>query len=219
MAINKKKQKMKIKFILLVIISTFISCNFRNSTEKVAKENSKNYVDLLNQKETETQNKAKNELGELIETIQISVKANQEQLKDFQDGRIPWINIENPQKEIERLIDSEKIVIESSEITLNIDYPLNIPASFILKNSQNKFTKKELVLVISEKYHEIYKEEEKSAKQKTIPIDKRVGLINRNQTDGKYGIWGHDIGDLDLSSIEIYKTKEGKITIILGIES
>jgi hypothetical protein len=96
---------------------------------------------------------------------------------------------------------------------------LNKPANFILKSTSKGFTIKQLVLEISKKYNEIYNEEEKSARTKTIPVDKRKGLINRNETDGKYGVWGHDIGDLDLSSIEVYKTKDGKFQIVLGIES
>ena len=76
-----------------------------------------------------------------------------------------------------------------------------------------------MILAISKKYNEVYAEEEKTANTKTIPIDKRTGLINRNETDGKYGIWGHDLSDLDLSGIEVYKTKDEKINIILLIES
>lgn len=76
-----------------------------------------------------------------------------------------------------------------------------------------------MILAISKKYHEIYNEEEKSSKIKTIPLDERTGIINRNETQGKYGIWGHDLSDLDLSSIEVYETDEGKINILLIIES
>ena len=54
---------------------------------------------------------------------------------------------------------------------------------------------------------------------KTIPPDKRGETFNRNQTDGKYAIWGHDLSDLYLMEIEVYKTKEGKIVLRLNIES
>ncbi len=40
---------------------------------------------------------------------------------------------------------------------------------------------------------------------------RRRGIINRNQTNGKYGIWGHDIGDLDLSAVIVKKTGDGLI--------
>ena len=204
---------MKTFFLNLVILATLISCNSKNSNE-----NPKNYIEQLNIKESEAKNISDN-LGELISTIEFGIKADKEQLKDFEDGIIPWISIENPENEIEKLIDADKIVIENSELTLNIDYPLNKPAKFILKSPSSCFTKKQLIIEISKKYKEIYLEEEKTAKTKTIPINEREGIINRNETDGKYGIWGHDIGDLDLSSIEVYKTDQGKIEIVLGIES
>jgi hypothetical protein len=203
------------KSILILLLATLVSCNLKSTSN----DDSSNQVDVLNQKESEMQNKGNNDLGELIVSANIGVKANQEELKDFEDGIIPWISIENPEKEIDRLIDADKIVIQNAEAILNIDYPLNNPASFILKSEGSGFTTKQLVLEVSKKYHEVYNEEEKSAKTKTIPVTKREGLINRNETDGKYGIWGHDMGDLDLSSIEVYKTKDGKIQIVLGIES
>ncbi len=206
---------MKIKFLLLIIITTLLSCNFFNSSEKGINEK----VTDLDLKESEKINKSNENPDELIATFDIRVKASQEESSDFEDGIIPWISIENPAKDIDRLIDAEKMIVETNEIILNIDYPLNKPANFILKSSSKGFTKKQLILEISKKYIEIYNEEEKSAKTKTIPVNKRKGLINRNQTDGKYEVWGHDIGDLDLSSIEVYKSKEGKIQIVLGIES
>ncbi|MES2849907.1 MAG: hypothetical protein V4685_12675 [Bacteroidota bacterium] len=85
--------------------------------------------------------------------------------------------------------------------------------------SQNGFTRKQLLQEISDNYYKLYEEEEKSATIKTIPIEKRTTMYNRNQTNGKYGIWGHDIADLVLSEILIYKTPDGQITLSLNIES
>jgi hypothetical protein len=208
---NKKTASMKIIQILLVLFF-FTSCNQKTSEEK-----SKIEIEALNKKEQNSN--AQNYPGELLTTLEFGIKANKEEIKDFEDGIIPWISIEKPEDQIERLIDADKVVITYSEITLVIYYPLNKPAKFILKSSESGFTKKQLVKEISKKYHEIYESEESSAKTKTIPVEKREGLINRNETDGKYGIWGHDIGDLDLSSIEVYKTESGEIQILLGIES
>ena len=199
---------------ILFILAFLTSCNFQKSSEQKAKLE----IEALNIKEQESSN-VKNNQGELIATIEFGIKANEEELKDFEDGIIPWISIEKPENQVNRLIDADKVVITYSEITLVIDYPLNKPAEFILKSPGKGFTKKQLVLEISKKYHEIYDAEESSAKNKTIPVEKREGLINRNETDGKYGIWGHDIGDLDLSSAEVYKMENGKIQILLGIES
>lgn len=197
--------------ITLFILAILTSCNFQKSSEQ------KEDIDteLLNSKE----NNSQSDLGDLISTIQIGVKANKEQLQDFENGIVPWISIENPEAEISQLIEAESIIVPDSEITLLIDYPLNKPAEFVLKSSGKGFTKKQLILEISKKYHEIYKEEESTAVTKTLPMEKRGNLINRNETDGKYGVWGHDIGDLDLSTIDVYKSENGKITISLGVES
>ncbi|OXA86613.1 hypothetical protein [Flavobacterium hercynium] len=197
--------------ITLFILAILTSCNFQKSSEQ------KEDIDteLLSDKE----NNSQSDLGNLISTIQIGVKANKEQLQDFENGIVPWISIENPEAEISQLIEAESIIVPDSEITLLIDYPLNKPAEFVLKSAGKGFTKKQLILEISKKYHEIYKEEESTAVTKTLPMEKRGSLINRNETDGKYGVWGHDIGDLDLSTIDVYKSENGKITISLGVES
>ena len=178
-----------------------------------------NYNDVLTKKEAKAVNKKQNNLGTLIATIEFEVQATEEELKDFEDGIIPWISIENPENDIDKLIHSDEIVIPYSEITVIIDYPLNKPTSFVLTNSKNGFTKKDLIFEISKKYHEIFTIEETTATTKTIPPDERKGIMNRNETDGNYGIWGHDIGDLDLSSIEVYKSESGKIQIILDVYS
>ncbi|SEP59819.1 hypothetical protein [Flavobacterium urocaniciphilum] len=205
---------MKIKTSLSILILILTSCNLNNSTIQ-----NDNYDKILDKKERLQLHKKYENIGTLISTIEFGIKATGEDIKDFEDGVIPWISIENPESEIDRLIGSDEIVVPFSEIILNIDYPLNNPASFVLKSSTNGFTKRELILEISKLYYEIYNVEENTSNIKTIPIEQRKGVINRNQTDGKYGIWGHDIGDLDLSSIEVYKTENGKIHIILIVES
>jgi hypothetical protein len=159
------------------------------------------------------------EYGDLISTIAINLKATSDQLEDFPDGTLPWINIEKTRSAIQQLIDPDEVVLTEAGVTLVIDYPLNKEAKFALSSTAGGFTRKQLVLSISQKYHEIYTVEENTATVKTIPRDKRVGLINRNQTDGEYGIWGHDLGDLDLSEIEVYKTKDGKILLKLDVQS
>ncbi|WP_298121961.1 hypothetical protein [Flavobacterium sp.] len=203
------------KIIKVVFVLAFLtSCNFNKTSEEKAMLD----VESLNAKEQEFSN-VQNNQGELIGTIEFGIHANKDEVQDFEDGIIPWISIEKTKDEINRLIDADKVVITYSEIILIIDYPLNKPVEFIIKSSGKGFTKKQLVLEISKKYHEIYKVEESSAKTKTIPIEKREGIINRNETDGTYGIWGHDIGDLVLSSAEVYKMEDVKIQVLLGIES
>ena len=53
-------------------------------------------------------------------------------------------------------------------------------------------------------YQEIYKKEEETSTKKAMPLseeDPDSSLINRNKTDGCYGIWGHSIEDLVLEAV------------------
>ncbi len=85
--------------------------------------------------------------------------------------------------------------------------------------SAKGFTRGQLLIEISKHYYKLYDEEEQTATVKTIPINQRTTMYNRNQTNGKYGVWGHDIADLDLSEITVYKNKKGETVLLLGIES
>lgn len=136
------------------------------------------------------------------------------------DGVIPWISIENADKEVSNLIGKDEIVLKEQVVDLTIDYPLeNVITVELRSDKKNGFTRAELILKISAEYKRIYREEEISAKEKTIPIEEREGVVNRNTTDGKYGIWGHDLGDLALSEIIVHKKSGKKTRLELYIES
>lgn len=154
--------------------------------------------------------------GELIATISFNVQTNDTAL--FEDGIIPWVNIEKPQEEIPNLVGKDEIVIKQTDINVMIDYPLTHPYGFSL-TSKDGFSRKELLTEISKHYFNVYAEEEKTATIKTIPIDKRTKLINRNKTNGKFGIWGHDIADLILTEILVYKSEKGEFKLILMMAS
>ncbi|WP_341907053.1 hypothetical protein [Fluviicola taffensis] len=164
-----------------------------------------------------------NELLDEQDIIEIlfEIKTNDpEYLKSFPDGIIPWISIEDVDQELKQLIGKNEIVLTENEVDVTIDYPVDEPFNISLKSDKpSGFTRGELILKISKEYKRIYKEEEASAKEKTIPIEKREGVINRNTTDGKYGIWGHDLGDLDLSEIIVHRKSGKKTRLELYIES
>jgi len=141
-----------------------------------------------------------------------------EDLKIFTDGFIPWISIKDASEELPKLIGRDEVVLTEKEAVLIIDYPLNNPTEIIIKAKDSKgFTRGELAGIVSTEYHRIYAEEEESAKTKTMPMEQRP-IMNRNETDGKYGIWGHDIDDLDLSSIIVHR-EGGKVKLELMVES
>jgi hypothetical protein len=158
-------------------------------------------------------------LGTLISTIEFKLKATKGDLDTFEDGIIPWVSIDKPGEEIDSLVGADEIVLPFSTAILVIDYPLKNEARFILSGGKRGFSRRQLIKIISEKYHHIYEKEEQTVTENTTPHDSKGVSLNRNETDGVYGIWGHDISDLVLSSIEVYKDTSGEIYLVLNIES
>jgi len=156
--------------------------------------------------------------GTPISTISILSYPNSEQKGEVGSDAVVGILIENADQYLSQLIAADEIVLNEKKVRLIIDYPLKKPASFDLQNEKG-FTRRDLILAIQEKYKQVYKEEEESAGTKTIPLEKREGLINRNETNGKYGIWGHDLIDLYLTDIEVYKDDDGVVSLVLYIDS
>jgi hypothetical protein len=190
-----------------------------NQTKSITRDSSTNDTSagaLLALKEKASSEKEQDSLGTIVSKINFKVKTDS--LADYPDGYIPWIDIEYPEKEIKNLLDKDKVMIEDSVVTIIIDYPLNIEYRGELK-SKNGFTKQQLIRLISAHYHKIYEEEELTASIKTVPIKKRTKMYNRNQTNGKYGIWGHDLADLALDEILVYRNAEGHLTLSLNMES
>ncbi len=160
------------------------------------------------------------EVPEIIEIFFEIKTEDPDYLKSFPDGIIPWISIEDANKEVSQLIGKDETVLKENLVDLTIDYPLENPVTVELKSDKKSgFTRSELILKIQNEYQRIYKEEEASAKEKTMPIEKREGLVNRNATNGKYGIWGHDLGDLDLSEIIVHRKPGKKTRLELYVES
>jgi len=50
---------------------------------------------------------------------------------------------------------------------------------------------------------------------KVLPVELRTGLINRPTTQGCYGIWGHDIGDLVIEGVS-YNPDTKHISMFIG---
>lgn len=201
---------MKLNFYLFIVTSlVFISCK-----NKPAQTSADNYEKLLIERENAAAKAPINVTGDLQKTITFEVKAN---VKDFADGIQPWASVEKPEKDLPNLVDKTETVISDQNITVIIDYPLLNKYQFDLK-SENGFNRETLLTAISTHYYKLYAEEEKTATVKTIPMEKRT-MYNRNETNGKYGIWGHDIADLVLTEIQVYKTKNGKTILVLGIDS
>ena len=213
---------MNIKLLLTLLTVGLLSCKdlsknkvTTNSTKSSEDTVIANYSDKITALEQASIGKDPNDLGELINRISFNVTTDNK--KDYEDGIIPWVSIENPKDDLANLVDLKKVVINQNRVTIIIDYPLTNEYRFDVI-SKSGFTRELLLSEISKHYYKLYEEEEKSATIKTLPQDKRT-IANRNQTNGKYGIWGHDISDLDLSEILVYKTITGQIILSLNIES
>lgn len=114
------------------------------------------------------------------------------------------------------MVNPDEIVIPDSNIRIEFNYPLENPVSFPCFYAGG-FTRQNLIWTIVYCYKLIYEEEERSIKdQPVLPIGERGMIINRNQTDGIYGIWGHCINDLVIESIEYHPNTK---TVSLGIGS
>lgn len=126
------------------------------------------------------------------------------------DSRVPYI-LDFEDKEVrENLINPNKVVIKDEKITMNITYPLSIEVSLILEK-KGGFTRMDVFKHIYEAYKRIYDEEEKSVGDP----GSYDNLYNRRKSEGKYGIWGHYIGDLVIESVS-YDQKEKMMYMFIG---
>lgn len=123
----------------------------------------------------------------------------------------PYLGVEKSEMErsLAQMVDGDEVVAPS-DFFVRYDYPLSRPVDFKFE-LEGPVTRRAFARALSSGYQRIYAEEEETQtyaprtmeeKERSamgddgvIP-DGRMILINRDDTDGKYGIWGHDIGDL-----------------------
>lgn len=207
---------LKQHFFLTLSLLLFLSCNAQTKNPTVVEKNEKTYSDILQERIQDFVNKDYAELGQMLDEFDFKVKTDN--IEDYEDGYIPWASLSNPTADVPNLYNKDEIIIKYPVIKVVIDYPVTDLYEFTLKSS-NGFTRAQLFTEISKHYHLMYEEEEKTATIKTIPIDQRTELYNRNQTNGKYGLWGHDIADMDIAGVMVFKNKKGEIVIVPRIEA
>ena len=100
-----------------------------------------------------------------------------------------------------KMIKPNEVITKAKEITIHFNYPLDNAADFTFK-SKNGFTRKKFYECIAKGYKRIYREEEADDGNP----GHISGMYNRATSNGRYGIWGHDIGDLVIEGVE----KRGK---------
>lgn len=116
------------------------------------------------------------------------------------------------------LFDAKTIVIKEPKISIIFDYPFGEEFKFEFQtDTREGFTREYLIDCICGQYRKMYDEENAACKVSTV--EERIGkggLMNREKTEGPYGIWGHDIDDLYLERITY---DERKKTVSLGVGS
>ena len=126
-------------------------------------------------------------------------------IEDGENDPFNWMDLRDVRKNFKALLDADEIVLEAGEASLALTYPLNIAATRSIRPSNGTaFTRGELVTLINETYEEVYRLEANSQSSPTPPLHERGTLINRPQSDGTFGIWGHDLDDLGISEIGVY---------------
>lgn len=118
---------------------------------------------------------------------------------------------------LETMQDPNAIVVRSHSLTLKLYYPLSRTFEFTLQTPDGAagaqgFTRRELAKQILALYARIYREEEETMTSNPNP---QFLSLNRPKSNGRYGIWGHDLHDLLMHSA--YENPDGSYS--LGIDS
>lgn len=146
--------------------------------------------------------------------IEVTFASNHEDnyYYDDDDNVSPYISVANPEDDIKGQLHPDEIVIPMKEIRIEYSYPLSTRAIFFYDADNGVgFTRAELARKVSEGYQRIYREEDEAVGNPgNIP-----GMLNRETSDGPYGIWGHGIGDLALHTV---RQIEGNL-FGLGVDS
>jgi hypothetical protein len=143
---------------------------------------------------------------ESVTSIAIQSALDEGAIADGETEPFNWMDLRDVPENFSRLLDAGEAVLEAAEATLALTYPLDIAATRSIRPADGKaFTREELVRLIDETYREAYRLETDSQSSPTPPIDERGQLINRPRSDGIFGIWGHDLDDLGISEIKVYR--------------
>jgi hypothetical protein len=105
----------------------------------------------------------------------------------------PHVN-EYPNLGVTWRIADDAVVTSADNITIIFDYPLREEVEFEYKNT-NGFRYSDFWGAVYLGYTQIYAQEPQPKASERL---ENAPLINRPETEGKYGIWGHDIEDLFL---------------------
>jgi len=126
------------------------------------------------------------------------------------------LRLADPDSAISMLELRDEIVIPFPRATLLIEFPLTHPARISIAAALPQgFTRGELVRTICEEYAHVYAAEEGTAPEE---VTEHHGVRReRARSDGAYGIWGHSLEDLVLSSARWVKQSNGDVKVELHV--
>ena len=122
-------------------------------------------------------------------------------------GISPYIRLtpEALEADIRAQLDGDFRMFYASDASLCIDYPLRNSVRILLTSDDGvAFWRDELLRKIAKSYQDTYAEEERTTQ---LPVEtmaeRHAGcfLINRAETNGTFGIYGHALSDLLLHTI------------------
>jgi hypothetical protein len=131
----------------------------------------------------------------------------------------PGMRVAEPAKALAMIELRDEIVIPFARAILHIDYPLTRPAEVAITSALPQgFTRGELVQLICDEYMHVYAAEEGTSLEEAR-IEERGSRRERSRTDGAYGIWGHALEDLVLTSARWVKQSNGDVRVELHVEA
>lgn len=140
-----------------------------------------------------------------------------EQTTPDQDKRFPFVRVSLIRSEETVIDDMDDVVIPAQEARITFDYPLSVVAISTVKASTPLgITRGDILLAIHDGYVQIYQEED--AASHPSKLEDRGPLKNREHTEGRFGIFGHDIYDLFVESIK-FREHDGSFFIEMFIGS
>lgn len=124
------------------------------------------------------------------------------------------VSIAEPETDIEQVRGVGEIVVRRDRAVLVLEYPLSQAFAFDLRApAPEGFTKRALIRAICDVYAYIYEREAQTTPTPVVPPEQRGLVLNRNETAGQFGIFGHDIGDLGFGGFELFEDATGTIYV------
>lgn len=122
-----------------------------------------------------------------------------------------------PERELPNLHGKDDVIVTADLVRVVVEYPIAKPIEVDVKApSAGRFTRGDLASAVSGVYAFVYAEEERTTK---VPVGKAGSTENRNKTTGTFGIWGHDLADLDLVRVHLRVDAAGVTYVFLDVDS